>query len=85
MISCFGNTAKRNDCKCSDVMIFSYRSAVGVFYQQEFQKRGTEGNCIEVREFIIARPETFPNLYEPDRLLHMFTDCFKEKYDVEGN
>jgi len=38
--------------------------------QQEFQKSGTEGKCIEAREFIIALPESFPNLYEPDRLLH---------------
>ena len=51
--------------------------------QQEFQKSGTEGKCIEAREFIIALPESFPNLYEPDKLLQLFTDCFKEKYGVE--
>ena len=51
--------------------------------QQEFQKSGTEGKCIEAREFIIALPETFPNLYEPDKLLRLFTDRFKEKYGVE--
>jgi len=51
--------------------------------QQEFQKSGTEGTCIEAREFIIALPESFPNLYEPDKLLQLFTDRFKEKYGVE--
>ncbi|MEZ3445044.1 MAG: MobA/MobL family protein, partial [Lachnospiraceae bacterium] len=51
--------------------------------QQEFEKSGTEGKCIEAREFIIALPESFPNLYEPDKLLQIFTDRFKEKYGVE--
>ncbi len=51
--------------------------------QQEFQKSGTEGKCIEAREFIIALPESFPNLYAPDKLLQLFTDHFKEKYGVE--
>lgn len=51
--------------------------------QQEFQKSGTEGKCIEAREFIIALPESFPDLYEPDKLLQLFTDRFKEKYGVE--
>jgi len=51
--------------------------------QQEFQTSGTEGKCIEAREFIIALPEFFPNLYEPDRLLQLFTDRFREKYGVE--
>ena len=51
--------------------------------QQEFQKSGTEGTCIEAREFIIALPESFPNLYEPDKLLQLFADRFKEKYGVE--
>ena len=32
--------------------------------QQEFQKSGTEGKCIEEREFIIALPESFFVLYE---------------------
>ena len=51
--------------------------------QQEFEKSGTEGKCIEAREFIIALPESFPNLYEPDKLLQLLTDRFKEKYGVE--
>ena len=51
--------------------------------QQDFLKSSTEGKCIEAREFIIALPESFPNLYEPDRLLQLFTDHFKEKYGAE--
>lgn len=51
--------------------------------QQEFLKSGTEGKCIEAREFIIALPESFPDLYYPDKLLQHFTDHFKEKYGVE--
>ncbi|MDE7178920.1 MAG: MobA/MobL family protein [Lachnospiraceae bacterium] len=51
--------------------------------QQEFQRSGAAGKCIEAREFIIALPESFPDLYEPDKLLQLFTDRFKEKYGVE--
>ena len=46
-------------------------------------KSGTEGKCIEARELIIALPESFPELYDPDRLLQLFTNSFKEKYGVE--
>lgn len=53
------------------------------FNQQEFQKSGTEGKCIEARELTIALPESFPGLYDPDRLLQLFTNRFKEKYGVE--
>ena len=53
------------------------------FNQQEFLKSGTEGKCIEARELIIALPESFPDLYDPDWLLQMFTNRFKEKYGVE--
>jgi len=51
-----------------------YWTELARFNQQEFQKSGTEGECIEAREFIIALPESFPNLYEPDKLLQLFTD-----------
>ena len=60
-----------------------YWTELAKYSQQEFQKSGTEGKCIEAREFIIALPESFPNLYEPDKLLQLFTDRFKEKYGVE--
>ncbi len=48
-----------------------YWTELARFNQQEFQKSGTEGECIEAREFITALPESFPNLYEPDKLLQV--------------
>jgi len=60
-----------------------YWTELARFNQQEFQKSGTEGKCIEARELIIALPESFPDLYNPDKLLQMFTNRFKEKYGVE--
>ena len=60
-----------------------YWSELAKCNQQDFLKSGTEGKCIEAREFIIALPESFPDLYEPDNLLRLFTDRFKEKYGVE--
>ncbi len=50
--------------------------------QQEFAKSGTEGKCIEARELIIALPESFTE-YDPDALLKIFTDHFKQQYGVE--
>lgn len=50
--------------------------------QEEFKKSGTEGSCIEARELIIALPETFVE-YEPDKLLKLFTEHFKQNYSVE--
>ena len=41
--------------------------------QAEFKKSGTEGKCIEAREFIIALPESFVD-YPPDGLLKYMTD-----------
>lgn len=46
------------------------------------KKSGTEGKCIEARELIIALPESFVD-YEPDRLLKLFTEHFKQNYGVE--
>ena len=60
-----------------------YWTELARFNQQEFLKSGTEGKCIEARELIIALPESFPDLYDPDKLLQMFTNRFKEKYGVE--
>ena len=45
--------------------------------QEEFAKSGTEGKCIEARELIIALPESFTE-YQPDRLLQLFTNHFKQ-------
>ena len=60
-----------------------YWTELARFNQQEYLKSGTEGKCIEARELIIALPESFPDLYDPDRLLQLFTNRFKEKYGVE--
>jgi hypothetical protein len=61
----------------------SYWTELAKCSQQEFKKSGTEGKCIEARELIIALPESFPDLYNPDNLLRLFTDRFREKYGVE--
>ena len=50
--------------------------------QQEFKRSGTEGKCIEAREFIIALPEEFTD-YDPQRLLAEFTEEFRRRYNVE--
>lgn len=50
--------------------------------QEEFVKSGTEGKCIEARELIIALPESFAE-YQPDRLLQLFTNHFKQNYGTE--
>ena len=49
----------------------TYRTADSTFWsnlaresQQEFQRSGTEGKCIEARELIIALPEVYTQ-YEP--------------------
>jgi len=47
--------------------------------QEEFIKSGTEGQCIEARELIIALPESFVE-YQPDMLLELFTEHFKQNY-----
>ena len=60
-----------------------YWTELARFNQQEFLKSGTEGKCIEARELIIALPESFPDLYYPDKLLQLFTNRFKEQYGVE--
>ncbi len=50
--------------------------------QQEFEKSGTNGKCIEARELMIVLPESFIN-YDHDYLLKKMVDEFKEKYGVE--
>lgn len=50
--------------------------------QEEFEKSGTDGKCIEARELIIALPESFVD-YEPDMLLKLFVEHFKRNYEVE--
>lgn len=50
--------------------------------QQEFQRSGAEGKCIEARELIIALPESYTQ-YEPQQVLEDFTEEFRRRYDVE--
>ena len=54
----------------------TYRTADSTFWsnlaresQQEFQRSGTEGKCIEARELIIALPEIYTQ-YEPQQGTH---------------
>lgn len=47
-----------------------------------FKKSGTEGECIEARELIIALPKSFVQ-YEPNELLREYTEFFKSKSGVE--
>ena len=60
-----------------------YWTELARYNQQEFLKSGTVGKCIEARELIITLPESFPDLYYPDKLLQLLTNRFKEKYGVE--
>lgn len=50
--------------------------------QEEFEKSGTNGKCIEARELIIALPESFIH-YDHDYLLKRMADEFKKRYGVE--
>ena len=52
------------------------------YNQEEFEKSGTIGKCIEARELMIALPESFIH-YDHDYLLKRMVDKFKEKYGVE--
>ncbi|MDO5560851.1 MAG: MobA/MobL family protein [Oscillospiraceae bacterium] len=61
----------------------SYWTELARYNQQEFKKSNTPGKCIEARELIIALPESFQSLYDPNSLLQLFTNRFKEKYGVE--
>ena len=67
----------------------TYRTADNPFWsnlakacQQEFQRSGAEGKCIEARELIIALPEVYTQ-YEPQQVLEDFTDEFRRRYGVE--
>ena len=61
----------------------TYRTADSTFWsnlaresQQEFQRSGAEGKCIEARELIIALPEIYTQ-YEPQQVLTDFTEEFR--------
>lgn len=50
--------------------------------QQDFRASGTEGNCIEARELIIALPENFTE-YRADDVVRLFAKIFHERHGVE--
>ncbi len=47
----------------------------------DFGRSGTKGQCIEARELVIALPEVLREK-DPDELLRLFTEAFREKYGV---
>ena len=67
----------------------TYRTADNTFWknlaresQQEFQRSGTTGKCIEARELIIALPEIYTT-FDPQQVLEEFTNKFRQQYGVE--
>ena len=67
----------------------TYRTADTAFWsdlakecQQEFNRSGADGKCIEARELIIALPEIY-TAYEPQQVLEDFTEDFRRRYNVE--
>ncbi len=59
-----------------------YWKALAEQNEIDFRKSGTKGKCIEARELIIALPAVLQEK-DPEDLLRIFTDAFKEKYGVE--
>ena len=47
----------------------------------DYHRSGTKGQCIEARELMIALPEVLREK-DPDEMLRLFTDAFREKYGV---
>lgn len=75
--------------KKQEYLYATYRTADNEFWnhlaresQQEFERSGTEGKCIEARELIIALPEVYTQ-YEPQEVLEDFTEEFRRRYGVE--
>ena len=67
----------------------TYRTADNTFWknlaresQQEFQRSGTTGKCIEARELIIALPEIYTT-FDPQQVLEEFSNKFRQQYGVE--
>lgn len=48
----------------------------------DFKASGSEGKCIEEREFIIALPESFVQ-YRADDMVRLFTEILHKRYGVE--
>lgn len=51
--------------------------------REEFKKYGTNGQCIEARELVIALPKQYSRFTNKDEILETFTERFKDKYGVE--
>lgn len=52
--------------------------------RDDFFRSGTEGTCIEAREFIIALPEVYyKEGVDPNMLLRYFVEAFKKEYGAE--
>lgn len=52
--------------------------------RDDFFRSGTDGTCIEAREFIIALPEVYyKEGIDPNELLRYFVDSFKKEYGAE--
>ena len=60
----------------------SFWSRLAEQNQKDFAKSGSDGQCIEARELIIALPEELQE-YEPNEVLREYTEVFKGKYDTE--
>lgn len=61
----------------------SYWTELARYNQQEFKKSNTPGKCIEARELIIALPESFQSLYDPDKPSATVYQPFQKKHGVE--
>ena len=52
--------------------------------RDDFFRSGTEGTCIEAREFIIALPEVYyKEGIDPNELLRYFVESFRKEYGAE--
>lgn len=82
-IDYIGSKAKQENLYATfDTADKKYWTALAKESQQEYQKSGTAGKCIEARELIIALPEIYIQ-YNPNQVLEEFTNTFKELYGVE--
>lgn len=61
-----------------------YWRALAKENRDDFFRSGTDGTCIEAREFIIALPEVYyKEGVDPNELLRYFVDSFRKEYGAE--
>ncbi len=65
-----------------ETTIPQYWEILAIQNRIDFQKSGTKGKCIEARELIIMLPQSLTES-NPNDILKLFTEAFKEKYGVE--